>query len=287
MGYKYMKQFFKLLKTGPFAIIGLFIILCVVLAAILGRYIVPYDPETMDLSNRLKPPFFLNGGTSNHLLGTDMLGKDILSRVICGARESIIVGVSSSLIALVLGVCLGMLSGYLGGLFDVTVMRLVDIMLALPTVMIAIILVAIVGPHSISIVMAMGLSMWSEYAKVIRSRILTLREESFILAAKVSGSSDMGVLVRHILPNIAYILIVVFTLQIGTIILWSAGLNFLGLGGVSLSWGWDIAAGRIYANNAWWLSTVPGMAIFTTVLGFNLFGDWLRDVLDPSLSKIL
>lgn len=282
-----MGRQFKLLRDNPFAILGLFIILAVVFAAILGHRISPYDPEAMDLNNRLIPPFWVKDGTRNHLLGTDMFGKDIFSRIICGTRESIVVGVSSCLIALILGGSLGMLSGYLGGLFDIVVMRLVDIMLALPPIMIAIVVTAIIGPHSISIIIALGLTMWSEYAKVIRSRVLTLKEESFILAARVLGSSNLRVVSRHIFPNVVYIIIVTFTLQIGTIILWSAGLSFIGLGGVTLSWGWDIAAGRIYVSKAWWLPAVPGMAIFITVLGFNLFGDWLRDVLDPSLSKLL
>ena len=233
------------------------------------------------------PPFWMKGGNCQHPLGTDMLGNDILSRLICGTRTSIIVGISASCIALIIGVSFGMLAGYLGGIIDIILMRLVDIMLVLPSVMLAIVLVAIIGPHSISIIVAMGLTMWSEYAKVIRSRILTLKEEYFILAAKALGASKIRIILRHILPNIFYIIIVIFTLQIGLIILWSAGLSFIGLGGVAASWGWDVAAGRLYIGQAWWLSTIPGIAIFITVLGFNLFGDWLRDTLDPSLNKAI
>jgi len=282
-----VRRLFRLLKRNPAPILGIIIILTVLFAALFGTHLAPFDPDAMDLSNRLKPPFWMKDGNWKHLFGTDMLGRDVFSRLICGTRESIVIGISSSFIALLLGVSLGMRSGYLGGIFDIVVMRLVDIMLALPPIMIAIVLVAIIGPHLISIIIAMGLTMWSEYAKVIRSRTLTLKEESFILAAKVLGSSNLRIVLKHVFPNIIYIIIVIFTLQIGTIILWSTALSFIGLGGVTLSWGWDIAAGRIYVSTAWWLSTIPGLAIFVTVLGFNLFGDWLRDILDPSLSKEL
>ena len=282
-----MLRFFKYLKSKPLGIIGFALVSSVILLAIIGPYIAPYNPDAMNLRNRFSPPIWMKGGDAKHPLGTDMHGKDILSRLICGARSSIIVGVLSSLIALTIGVSLGMLAGYGGGMLDIAVMRLVDIMLTLPAVMLAIIVVAILGPHSISIIIAMGLTMWSEYAKVIRSRILVLKEESFMLAAKAMGASHGRMILKHVFPNIIYIIIVISTLQIGLIILWSAGLSFIGLGGITVSWGWDIAAGRVYIGRAWWLSTFPGIAIFIAVLGFNLFGDFLRDFLDPAASKIV
>jgi len=278
---------YKKLKSSSNGMLGFFIVFTFVLMAIIGPHISPHDPEAMTLSNRLSPPFWAKGGTWEYPFGTDMLGRDILSRLICGARTTIIVGLLSSFIALTIGASLGLVSGYLGGACDIVVMRLVDIMLAIPAVMLAVVLVAIIGPYPISIIMAMGLTMWSEYAKVIRGRILILREEPFVLAAQTMGASDIRVILKHILPNIIYILIVIFTLQIGLIILWSAGLSFIGLGGATLSWGWDIAAGRVYIGQAWWLSTFPGIAIFISVLGFNLFGDWLRDILDPGLQKVV
>jgi peptide/nickel transport system permease protein len=274
---------FRKLKSSIYGVLGFFIVFAFVLMAIIGPHISPHDPETMSLSNRLARPVWLEGGSWQYPFGTDMLGRDILSRLICGARTTIVVGLLSSFIALTIGASLGLLSGYLGGTCDIVVMRLVDIMLAIPAVMLAVVLVAIIGPYPISIIIAMGLTMWSEYAKVIRGRILILREEPFVLAAKTMGASDIRIILKHILPNIIYIIIVIFTLQIGLIILWSAGLSFIGLGGATLSWGWDIAAGRVYMGQAWWLSTFPGVAIFIGVLGFNLFGDWLRDVLDPGL----
>lgn len=282
-----MLRFFKYLKSKPLGIIGLALVSSVILLAIIGPYIAPYNPDAMNLRNRFSPPIWMKGGDPKHVLGTDMHGKDILSRLICGARSSIAVGVLSSLIALTIGVSLGMLAGYGGGMLDIAIMRLVDIMLTLPAVMLAIIVVAILGPHSISIIIAMGLTMWSEYAKVIRSRILVLKEESFMLAAKAMGASHSRMILKHVFPNIIYIIIVISTLQIGLIILWSAGLSFIGLGGITVSWGWDIAAGRVYIGRAWWLSTFPGIAIFIAVLGFNLFGDFLRDYLDPTASKIV
>ncbi len=274
---------YKKLKRSFYGALGFFIVFTFVLIAIIGPHISPHDPETMSLKNRLASPVWLKGGTWQYPFGTDMLGRDILSRLICGARTTIIVGLLSSFIALTIGTSLGLVSGYLGGICDIVVMRLVDIMLAIPAVMLAVVLVAMIGPYPISIIMAMGLTMWSEYAKVIRGRILILREEPFILVAKTMGASDIRIILKHILPNIIFIIIVIFTLQIGLIIIWSAGLSFIGLGGATLSWGWDIAVGRVYINRAWWLSTLPGVAIFIGVLGFNLFGDWLRDFLDPGL----
>jgi peptide/nickel transport system permease protein len=280
-----MISFYKKLRSNFFGQLGGFIVLCFVLLAVFGPLLAPHDPEALNLGKRLLPPGWAKQGSWKHPFGTDMLGRDILSRVICGTRNTMIVGLSSSLIALSIGVSLGMISGFLGGLSNLVIMRMVDIMLAIPAVMLAIVLVAIIGPYPISIIIAMGLTMWSEYAKVIRGRILVLREEPFVLASLALGSSNARVILKHIFPNILYIIIVIFTLQIGLIILWSAALNFIGLGGVTLSWGWDVAAGRVYLERAWWLSTIPGAAIFLSVLGCNLFGDWLRDALDPGLKN--
>jgi len=276
-----MGKFSKHLVGKPSGMIGFAIVTCVVLTAIIGPYISPYDPDAMNFKKRFLPPVWMEGGSVKHALGTDMLGRDILSRLIWGTRNSAIVGVSAALIALTIGLSLGMFGGYLGGMADGVIMRLVDIMLTLPAVMVAIIVVAITGPHSVSVIIAMALTMWSEYAKVLRGRILTLKEEAFILAAESMGASAFRMILKHIFPNVAYIVTVIFTLQVGLIILWSAGLSFIGLGGIAVSWGWDIAAGRMYVSKYWWLSTFPGLCIFITVLGFNLFGDWMRDVLDP------
>lgn len=282
-----MRLLYKKLKKSFFGKLGLLIIFIFTLLAILGPSVSPHNPDAMNLTKRLAPPVWAREGNWRHPLGTDMMGRDVLSRVICGTRNSMMVGLVSSFIALLIGVSLGMISGYRGGFVDVIVMRIVDIMLAIPAVMLAVVLVAIIGPYPISIILAMGFTMWSEYAKVIRSRILVLREEPFVLAAKTMGASGRKIILRHIFPNIIYIIIVIFTLQIGLIILWSAGLSFIGLGGATLSWGWDVAAGRVYLARAWWLSTIPGLAIFFCVLGCNLSGDWLRDALDPGIKKIV
>lgn len=281
-----MKLLYKKLKKSFLGKLGLAIVLIFILLAIWGPYLAPHNPNAMNLTKRLFPPVWETEGSWSHVLGTDMLGRDVLSRVICGTRNSMIIGLLSSLIALFLGVVLGMISGYSGGFTDIILMRFVDIMLAIPAIMLAVVLVAIIGPYPISIILAMGLTMWSEYAKVIRSRILILKEEPFILAAMTMGASNSKIILKHIFPNIIYIIIVIFTLQIGLIILWSAGLSFIGLGGATLSWGWDVAAGRVYLARAWWLSTIPGLAIFFCVLGCNLLGDWLRDALDPGIKKI-
>jgi peptide/nickel transport system permease protein len=283
-----MRLLYKKWKKSFFGKLGTLIVFVFLFCAIWGPAISPRNPEAMSLATRLAPPVWVSpGGSWKHPLGTDMMGRDVLSRVICGTRNSMMVGLFSSFIALLIGVSLGMISGYIGGFVDVVVMRVVDIMLAIPAVMLAVVIVAIIGPYPISIIIAMGITMWSEYAKVIRSRILVLREEPFVLAAKTMGATNKKIILRHIFPNIFYIIIVIFTLQIGLIILWSAGLSFIGLGGATLSWGWDVAAGRVYLARAWWLSTIPGLAIFFCVLGCNLFGDWLRDALDPGVKKFV
>jgi len=273
----------KNFKAKPFGILGCVLVFLTIFAAIFADFISPYDKDHMELHNRLKPPFWANGGEWKHPLGTDSMGRDILSRLIHGARGSMIIGISAAAIALFIGVSLGLLSGYIGGNLDRLIMHMVDAMLALPGTMLAILLVAIIGPHQISVILALGMTMWSEYAKVIRARVLTLKEEPFVLASKAFGISNIGIISKHLLPNIAHIIVIVFTIQIGLIILWAAALNFIGFGGVTVSWGWDIAAGRIYISHAWWLPTFPGIALSISVLGFILIGDWLRDVLDPKL----
>ena len=282
-----MYRLYQKMPKSVLGNVGLCITLLFIVLSLISPHVSPYDPEEIDLKNRLREPFWMEQGSWEHPFGTDMLGRDILSRVICGTRQSLIVGLISSCIALLIGGALGMLSGFLGGACDAIVMRIVDIMLAIPAVMLAVVVVAIIGPYPVSIILAMGLTMWTEYAKVIRGRILVLKEEPFVLVAQVMGASNIRIIVKHIFPNISYILIVVFTLQFGLIVLWSAGLSFIGLGGATLSWGWDISAGRVYLANAWWLSTIPGLAIFLCVIGWNLLGDWLRDVLDPGVKTVV
>jgi len=268
-------------KIQPQDLLGIVIVLCVIIISIFGRSFAPFDPEAINLESRLMPPAFMSGGSSDYLLGTDPMGRDILSRILCGARNSILMGISSGVIALILGTTLGLLAGYYGNLIDGLVMRVVDMMLALPTIMVAIVLVAIIGPHMISVIVAMGLTMWSEYAKIIRAQTLSLREAEFILAAVAIGESKIKIIWKHLVPNLLYIIIVIFSLQIGQIILWAAALSFIGLGGTSISWGWDISAGRKYLSIAWWCITYPGLAIFITVMGFTLLGDWIKSTLDP------
>lgn len=263
---------------------GLLLIL-MLLAAFLAPVLAPYDPLAQQLSRRLEPPALL-GGTSVYPLGSDPNGRDILSRLLFGAQISLTVGFLSMLLAGTVGVALGLIAGYFGGRFDDIIMRLADVQLAFPTILLALTIVSIVGRNVATIVGVLGLTGWVVYARTVRGSVLSLRERDFINAARCLGAGHGRIILRHILPNAAAPILVVATVQVATMIVLESGLSFFGLGinPPTPTWGGMLAEGRDYLNNAWWVSTVPGLAIMLTVLGINLLGDGLRDVLDPQIN---
>ncbi len=240
----------------------------------------PDGGESIDLVNRLTPPF----QASAHPLGTDPLGRDVLARMIVGGRISLLVGSLSVLGAVTLGVVLGLVAGYYRGLWDTLVMRLADIQLALPFILLAITFTAIIGGGLRNTIILLIITQWVQYARLVRSLVLSLREREFILSARAIGVKDRGILFRHLLPNLAGPVIVLMTLNIANNILLESSLTFLGMGVDVMvpSWGGMLADGRTYLQNAWWISVFPGLALLLLVLGLNLFGDWLRDRLDPT-----
>jgi peptide/nickel transport system permease protein len=248
---------------------------------VLGPEIAPYDPELFNLRDRNKPPAFLEGGLGKYLLGTDSHGRDILSRIIYGARVSLLTATSGVAIAVVVGVLFGMTAGFFGGVWDSVVMRFVDVLLSIPLVLMALLVVAVFGPELINIVMVMGGVGWIWHARIVRGNVLRIREEQYVLAAVNAGTTPFRIMVRHILPNLFAPVLVIATMQIGYMIILESGLSFFGISGTTLSWGWDIAFGRKYLGTAWWIASFPGLAIFLTVLSFNVVGDFLRDVIDP------
>jgi peptide/nickel transport system permease protein len=270
----------------PLGVIGGIILLVVFGSALLADYLAPHEPNKQRLVARFKPPVWAPGGSTTYLLGTDNVGRDIFSRIIHGSRISLVVGIAAVGISLLIGVTLGLLSGFLGGRVDATIMALVDIMLAFPPLILAFAIVAVLGPGIGNIILVLGLTGWERYARVVRAEVLALREREFVQAARAIGVATPTIIFRHIMPNTFSSVIVMATLQTAQTILAEAALSFLGLGtGQSYpSWGQMIALGRDYINVAWWLSTFPGIAILLTVLAINLLGDRVRDILDPRMT---
>lgn len=264
---------------------GAVILICLVVLAAFAPLIAPHDPAKQDLRARLAPPAWVAKGGITHLLGTDQLGRDILSRVIYGTRISLLVGVSVVLLASTVGTLLGLLAGFLGGRVDALLMRIVDVFLAFPFLLLAIVIMAMLGASLTNIILVLAITGWVDYARVVRSQVLSVRELEYITAAKALGARNPVIMLKHILPNVVASVIVIGSLQLGSVIIAEASLTFLGLGiPPSIpTWGSMLASGREYFVLAWWLPTFPGIAIVLTVLSVNFLGDWLRDVFDPTL----
>lgn len=260
-------------------------LLLFVFVALFGPWITPHDPLKGSLRARLLPPVWQEGGQWEYFFGTDRLGRDILSRIIAGARISLTVCVLVIAIAGTIGTAVGTIAGYFGGWADRVLMRLVDLALSLPVILLALLLGAISGPSFTNIIIVISLTLWSQYARMARGETLKIRNEDYVDLARTSGLSDLRIILRHILPNIAPALIVIATLQVGIVIVLEASLSFLGVGvpPPAPSWGSMVADGRSYISSAWWLCMVPGMAILITVMAVNLVGDALTDRINPAL----
>ena len=264
------------------------ILALVVICAVFARVLATEAPTFGNLADSFIPPAWVEGGSSAHLLGTDSLGRDVYSRIIYGARVSLIVSIFAIFIAGSIGTTLGLASGYFGGRLDGLIMRLVDIALALPTILMALVLVAVLQPGIVTVIIVIGCLSWANYARQIRGEVLTVKERDFVVLARSIGSSPARIMSRHILPNVFNTIIVLATLQVGSVILLEATLSFLGLGvpPPEPSWGQMVAEGRGFIVVAWWMAMFPGLAIMFTVLSMNLMGDWLRDLLDPRLRQL-
>jgi len=268
------------------ALFGLVVVAAVVLVALAAPLLTPFDPVEQDIAGRLKAPGGRDTAGHAHLLGTDHLGRDILARIIFGARPALLVGFAAVVISGLIGMVAGLVSGYFGGRVDDVLMRLADIQLAFPFILLAIAVIGVLGPSLQTIIIVIGVSSWVVYARIVRGAVLTLREREFVQAAQALGGGDARVVFRHILPNALTPWLVVATLDMARVIVLESALSFLGLGvqPPTPTWGGMLADGRVYISTAWWLATFPGLAILVTVLGINLFGDGLRDTLDPRLN---
>jgi len=260
----------------------------VVIPALLAPVVAPHDPFLGTLSDRLQPPVWQSGGSMDHILGTDKLGRDMLSRIIFGARVSLTVSLIAIFVGGIIGTTMGLISGYFGGRTDSVIMRLVDISLALPTILLALVLVAAVGPSFETVITVIVVLLWARYARLVRGETLAIKELDFIARARVAGASHARIMVRYIFPNVVNSLIVLATLQVGYVILLESTLSFLGAGlpRAEPAWGVMVSDGRELIVTAWWVSMIPGLAIMLTVLSLNLLGDWLRDHLDPKLRNL-
>lgn len=274
------------LKRAP--LVPLLIITLLVFVALFANVLTPYSPTDISLSERLRPPFWQQGGSFAHPLGTDPMGRDLLTRTMYGARISLLIGLLSILVGGGIGATIGLISGYAGGRVDAFCMRVADTTMSFPIILFAILLVSIMGGSLLNVVIAVGLVLWARYARVIRGEVLSLRQRDFVAQARIAGCSFARIILVHLFPNILNTLLVLLSLQVGWVIVIEASLSFLGAGvpPPTPTWGSMVAEGRDYTATAWWVSFFPGLAILATVLSFNLFGDWLRDALDPTMRQL-
>ncbi|MFC4625732.1 ABC transporter permease subunit [Daeguia caeni] len=282
-----LKDFWYYFSVNRGAVIGLIIFLALVLVAIFAPYLAPHDPTEQFRDNLLTPPFWETGGTTEFLLGTDAVGRDILSRLIYGARYSLLVGFIIVVFSMCLGIVIGLVAGYFGGGIDTVFMRIMDVMLAFPSLLLALVLVAILGPGLINAVIAITLVLLPHFSRLTRAAVMAEKEREYVTAAKLVGASKIRLMFKTILPNCLAPLVVQATMSFSNAILDVAALGFLGMGAQppTPEWGTMLAEAREFIMRAWWVVTFPGLAILITVLAINLIGDGLRDALDPKLKR--
>lgn len=280
---KSLRRFLEI-KTG---LVGAAIVAIALFLALFGPMISPHDPYKQQLRNRLQAPSWLPDGASGHFLGTDQLGRDVMSRVIWGTRISLLIGLTAVCISGSIGVILGLFCGYYGGKIDNLIMRVADIQLAFPFILLVIAIVAVVGTSLLNIILVFGVAGWVIYARTERSVVLSLKEKEFVEAAKALGFRERTILFNQILPNSLPSIIVIATTRVAQVIIWESGLSFLGLGipPPTISWGRMLADGRPYLSSGWWCCTFPGLAIMIIVLALNLLGDAMVDAYDPRFSR--
>lgn len=281
---KKIRRFFKLLFRSSTGTAGLIIVIVVCLCAAFAAQLAPHDPNAMDLTNMTKPPVWMEGGDWENVLGTDNLGRDILSRMLYGAQISLVVGVLATLMSGALGMVLGLVSGYYGGVVDHVIMRIADAFYAIPGILLALVTLMVFNSSGIvTLVLVIAAISWVQYARLIRSEVLRLKEKEFVRASKTLGAPSLSIIFHHILPNVWPSFIVVSTMSVAGSIITEASLSFLGVGiqAPLISWGGMLSDGRVLLATHWWVATFPGIMITVTILGITFLGNWLRDVLDP------
>ena len=283
---KVLKNAWNLYRSASWPVkLGILVVFIWIFTAVFAPLLTSYDPTKLDVAHAFIPPAFCAGGSAEHLLGTDEVGRDILSRIIYGSRISLIVAVLAGLFSMALGTAAGLLASYFGGFIDNALMRLVDVMNAFPFMFMALCFMVALGSGLGNIILVLGITGWVPYARTVRAEVLSIRKRDFVIAAEVEGCSDIRIIVKHILPNVVDSAIVLATMQMATTILSEASLTFLGMGlPASIpSWGQMISSGRSYIFTDFWLTLIPGAAIFIVSLAINFVGDWVRDLRDPRL----
>lgn len=285
--WKQFRRSLLKLQIRRYPVVPILVILTFLLMAIFANLIAPHSPTEQSLPERLIPPAWQAGGSTDHLLGTDVLGRDVLSRIIFGSRVSLFVAFLSLLIGGLGGTLLGVIAGYSGGKLDAVIMRAADSTLAFPMILLALLLAVTLGPSLQNVVIAISITLWARYARAVRGEVLSVKERDFVAQAKIAGCSRFRIIVQHILPNVLNTVVVLLTLQVGWVIIVEATLSFLGAGvpPPTPTWGSMVSDGREYLVAAWWISFLPGIAIVMVVLSFNLMGDWLSEALDPKLRE--
>nr|WP_042193619.1 ABC transporter permease [Kibdelosporangium sp. MJ126-NF4]CTQ98395.1 Dipeptide transport system permease protein DppC (TC 3.A.1.5.2) [Kibdelosporangium sp. MJ126-NF4] len=273
----------KTVLRNKLAVVAISVLGLMVLLAVFAPLIAPYDPNAQDLLARLRPPAWESGGDASHLLGTDQLGRDTLSRLIHGARISLLVGASAAVLAGIIGAVIGLVAGFLGGWFDRILMRVADIQLAFPPILLALAIVGFLGSGLWLVILVLGFTGWVSYARVVRSEVLSLRTREFVTEARAIGVSDLSIMRRHLLPNVMAPLATIGTLYVAAAIVAEASLSYLGIGvpKQTVTWGAMLSDGQLYLGTSWWVAVFPGLALTITALAVNLTGDVLRDVADP------
>jgi peptide/nickel transport system permease protein len=281
------RRLWRTLRRGS-GLFNLAYLLLVIVAALVAPWITRYDPTMGRPANRLKPPMWQQAGSREHILGTDQLGRDVFTRLVYGARISLIVGLSTVVISALLGSTLGLIAGYFGGRLGTTLMRLADVQLAFPFLLLAVAVVAVIGTGLLNVVLILGIAGWAGFARVMRAQVLSAKEREYVEAVRAIGAGQGTIIVRHIVPNVVTPTIVLATATVANNIIVEASLTFLGLGVQPTipSWGSMLADARDYLAVAWWMGIFPGLALMLTVLTINLLGDWLRDYLDPTLRNV-
>jgi peptide/nickel transport system permease protein len=261
------------------------VLLVIVLVAVLAPWVAPHNPLAVNIRHRLAPPAWMDGGDFQHLLGTDQVGRDLLSRMVYGSRVELVVGVGSVLLSAGIGVLLGLGAGYFGARVDTAIMTVINVMLSFPFILLALAVIAVLGPSLPNLIFVLGAAGWPIYARVIRAETLSIREREFIVASRALGTGHLRIVFRQILPNLTSPIIVIATLQVAQFIIVASFLSFLGLGvqPPTPAWGNMLGEGRVYMLNSWWIAAFPGLAIFVTTLAINLMGNALRDWLDPHM----
>lgn len=282
-----LREFWDYFSSNKGAVAGLVIVFLVLLMAALAPWIAPFNPDATDPSVFLVPPAWQTGGSPAHLLGTDAIGRDILSRLIFGARLSLTIGLAVVTLSVLIGTVLGLTAGYFRGIFEIAVMRLMDIILTLPSLLLAIVIVAILGPGLMNAMLAVAIVVLPHYVRITRAAVISEMSRDYVTAARMNGAGHLRLMFSEVLPNCTAPLIVQASLGISSAILDAAALGFLGLGAQppSPEWGTMLADAREFVMRAWWVVTFPGLAILITVLAFNLLGDGLRDAFDPKLKR--